>query len=132
MRYFLTALMAIALCLPLHAQEVTGSPAFDNLSAALRYTDHGLDSRSWNALNGALFPALQPGEPNRTSWDELTKERGKKRLANIFRHESFPKKEDTFVIGASSQAGSNFIGRSRIKFVKTDDGWHLNAVYVVR
>lgn len=99
------------------------SPAFTNLRDALTFIDKALDKEDWNGLTQALYPPFEKDEPNRNAWEQLLSARGKRRLVDDFANQSFPTSDDTLLIGRVW---------SKIKFIKAEDGWHLNAIYVIR
>lgn len=116
--------------------------AFVKLSNALAFIDQKLDKEDWEGLTQALYPPYV-GEPNRTSWKQLKAERGKLRLADIFSHQDFSDRipepvningtpASTYTIGSSNIVGAKFIGWSRIRFIKVDQGWCIYAIYGVR
>ena len=129
MRWLLTLVIIAATALPSLAEDATQSPAFTKLKDALVFIDHGLDTGDWNGLSHALYPLLQPKEPNRTYWTELKDARGKLSLASIFADQDFPSSNNTFLIKVPRAAS---IGGSRIRFTKESDGWRINAIYIVR
>jgi hypothetical protein len=117
------------------ADDTSQSPVFLNLKDALVFIDTALDKNDWAGLTKALYPPFQPNDPNRDGWKQLKDERGKTRLADDFSDKNFPASGNTLDIGASSVLGPPrplLIGWSRINFIKTADGWHLNAIYGVR
>jgi len=114
------------------AESGTSPPAFSTLKGALAFIDKELDAEDWDGLSHALYPALQPQDDNRTSWKQLKSERGKARLVIVFANQDFPDSSDTCTIGSSPQADSKMPGSTRIRFIKSADGWHLNAIYGVR
>jgi hypothetical protein len=110
----------------------TSSPSFNKLRDALAFIDSALDKEDWNRLTQALYPPFKAEDRNRNWWLQLKSERGRSHLIDDFRNESFPSTGDTLVIGASPFVGAQMVGWSRIRFMKFDDGWHLNAIYVAR
>ena len=132
-RLILAAFAAVLCTSFARADDAAPSPSFHELKAALAFIDTALDNDDWGELTQALYPPFQPGDPNRVGWKQLKDERGKLRLVTVFKNGKFPSASDTLVIGSSPFTGSTGMkGWSRIRFIKTDDGWHLNAIYGVR
>ncbi|MCE0498749.1 MAG: hypothetical protein LV481_12460 [Methylacidiphilales bacterium] len=129
MRWLYVLVIIGASFLPALAENAPQPSAFTELKDALAFIDHELDAEDWNGLSHALYPALQPNEENRTDWTQLKDRRGDLRLVNIFVAQEFPSNDTTYLIRVPNTAS---IGGSRIRFIKSDNGWYLNAIYRVR
>lgn len=136
MKFFLIALASfLATAAPIFAADSSQSPSFVKLQDALSFIDDALDKEDWSGLTKALYPPFQegdPNDPNRNNWKQLKEERGKLRLAKVFANRVFPTTDDSFDIGATSAVGSPLVGWSRIRFIKSEGGWRLNAIYGIR
>src|ERR1700677_2574612 len=134
MKFFFIAIASLlAAALPILADDKSASPPFTKLQDALAFIDAALDKEDWDLLKKDLYPPYQePRDPNRDYWAQLKEERGKSRLVDDFPNQTFPTNGTTLEIGASPIVGAKLNGWSRIKFIKANDGWHLNAVYGVR
>jgi hypothetical protein len=104
-------------------------PKFATLKDALVFIDHALDTADWSGLSSALYPPLQPNEPNRTYWTQLKEARGNLRLTDDFSGQDFPAADNEYVIKVPRNVT---MGGSRIRFIKVDDSWCIKAVYIVR
>jgi hypothetical protein len=125
-------LLFIFLCLvgnPLVHAEDPQPPKFATLKDALTFIDHALDTADWSGLSNALYPPLQPNEPNRTNWTQLKEVRGSLHLVDAFSGQDFPATDKEYVIKVPRNV---MMGGSRIKFIKVDDNWCIKAVYIVR
>lgn len=129
MRWFFAFIFMVGTILPTWADATEQPPTFTNLKDALAFLDHELDTEDWNGLCHALYPALQPNEPNRTGWQLLKKERGQNRLVDVFSDREFPASNNDLWIGSSINASDKMVGWSVIRFRKTDNVWHLYAVF---
>jgi hypothetical protein len=128
MKSFLCSVFLVLLWAPFVFAEDAQPSKFATLKDALTFIDHGLDAADWKGLSNALYPPLQPNEPNRTNWSQLKDARGASHLADVFSDQDFPT-SDVFIIKVPRHG---LMGGSRVKFVKVDDGWCINAVYIVR
>jgi hypothetical protein len=132
MRWLFFILFSLIPCIAV--AKDTSPPEFTQLKDALSFLDQALDADDQGQLNSALYPPLQTDDRNRTGWTQLKHERGKLRLVTVFASQEFPSTGDTFILAASHVASSPILmrGWSRIKFIKSDGNWYLNAAYDAR
>jgi hypothetical protein len=128
MRWLFALIIIVASFLQVSAEDIP-EPGFTKLTEALIFIDHKLDAADWEALSQALYPPLQLHDPNRTDWTQLKEARGKLGLASIYADKDFPTGDDKFLINVPRATS---IGGSRIRFIKANGEWRINAVYIVR
>jgi hypothetical protein len=109
--------------------DYTAERGFTRLADALVFIDHELDAGDWKTLNHSLYPPLQTHDPNRSEWAQLKEDRGNLCLARVYADQDFPPTDLEFDIKIPR---FQLEGESRVRFIKANGSWRINAAYFTR